>query len=234
MLPNQGEADNTEVYYLGLESGRATYNDVSGNEMRHTIGIRRYGRASAKFTYNTELVYQFGDIAGNTISAFNFETDWQYSLIDKRGRPTFGLKLDYSSGDRQVADGQVNSFNPMFVDPAIYSLAVVNTPVNLLSIHPAFTIFPTKKMMLEIEYVFFFRASLNDGLYSPSNRLVLMANTIDNRPIGNSIGLLIVYNFNKHFNFTLRSSYYRFRGLLGGFGLAEDIFQFSPTFQYTF
>ncbi|MEM6831944.1 MAG: alginate export family protein, partial [Bacteroidota bacterium] len=196
--------------------------------------IRRYGKAGPRFTYNTELIYQFGDIADRTISAFNMETDWQYSLIDKKMRPTFGLKLDWSSGDRRAMDGEVNSFNPLFVNPAIYSLAVVNTPVNLLSIHPAFTIFPSRKMMLEVEYVFFFRTSLNDGLYAPPNRLSQMANGLDDRHIGNSIGLLLIYHFNKHFNFTLRSSYYRAGDFIKNSGLAEDIFQFSPTFQFTF
>ncbi|MEN0049690.1 MAG: alginate export family protein [Bacteroidota bacterium] len=234
LLPNEGEADNTEIYYLGLETGRATFNDVTGEENRHTIGIRRYGQVGARFTYNTELIYQFGYLADNTISAFNIETDWQYSLVDKKGRPTFGLKLDWSSGDAAVADGKINSFNPMFVNPAIYSLAVVNTPVNLLSIHPAFTIFPSKKMIVEIEYVFFFRASLADGLYAPPNRLTLMSSALNDRHIGNSIGLLVVYNFDKHFNFTLRTSYYRAGDFVTNSGLAKDIFQFSPTFQYTF
>jgi len=68
---------------------RRDFNDVAGKETRHTIGIRRMG-ALGRWRYNTELIYRFGEIAGQTIRAYNVETDWHYDLIRTRWRPSIG------------------------------------------------------------------------------------------------------------------------------------------------
>ncbi len=233
LFPNNGEADNTELYYLGIESPSNGYNDVRGEETRHSIGIRKYGNGWSGFTYNTELIYQFGNIGDNTISAYNIEVDWQYRFTTK-WRPTIGLKLDWSSGDRESEDGKINSFNPMYVNPAIYSLAVVNTPINLLSYHPSITMFPVRKMMIELEFAFFNRTSLNDGLYSPPNRQVRPANGLSARHIGNTLGLFFVYNYSKHLSFNIRSSYFMTGSFIEQSGESENILQVAPTLQFTF
>lgn len=234
LFPNEGETDNTELYYLGIESPRAGFNDVLGKEVRHSIGIRRYGVAGTGFTYNTELIYQFGKIDNSSISAFNFETDWQYSLSGKTWRPTLGLKFDLSSGDENWGDEEINSFNPMYVNPAIYSLAIVNTPVNLVSIHPSITIFPKGKFMVELEFAVFGRTTAEDGLYSPPNRQVRMANDLSERHIGNTIGLFMLYNYNRYLNFNIRSSYFMAGDFVKASGTSEPIFQFAPTITIRF
>ena len=115
-----------EPYYMGFQSDFSAYSDVTGEETRHSIGLRSFGSINRKFQYNTEFIYQFGDLAGNNISAFNFETDWKYIVSFENWQPIVGLKLDWSSGDSEVRDNNLNSFNPMFVNPATYSLAAVN------------------------------------------------------------------------------------------------------------
>ncbi|MEL7120710.1 MAG: alginate export family protein, partial [Bacteroidota bacterium] len=51
-----------DVYYLGFQSTTAAFSDVVGEETRHSMGIRSYGKIGTRFQYNTELIYQFGDI----------------------------------------------------------------------------------------------------------------------------------------------------------------------------
>ena len=108
-----GDAGKTELYYLGFQSDRSRFNDVVGEETRHTIGLRRFGKLGERWHYNTELVYQFGDLAGQDIRAYNIETDWRYELIHTRWQPSIGLKLELTSGDNRAGDGKINSFNPM-------------------------------------------------------------------------------------------------------------------------
>ncbi|MEM7036820.1 MAG: alginate export family protein [Bacteroidota bacterium] len=43
-----------EVYYLGFQVANSTYTDLSGEENRHTFGLRRFGRIGKHWTYNTE------------------------------------------------------------------------------------------------------------------------------------------------------------------------------------
>jgi len=233
--PKKNEGLNTELYYLGLNNGQSTFNDVTGEETRHTIGIRRFGKWGERFTHNHELIYQFGEVAENTISAINFETEWQFQMINTKWMPAIGLKLDWSSGDRAANDGSINSFNPMFVDPSIYGLASINTPVNIFSLHPSITIFPIKKLMINLEYAFFYRSSIDDGLYLPPSILAAPAdNSIKSKDVGNTIGLIAFYTINKNFRFLLRSTYFRSGDFTTKSGLSDEVFQISPQLTFTF
>ncbi|MEM9340631.1 MAG: alginate export family protein, partial [Bacteroidota bacterium] len=148
---------------------------------------------------------------------------------------TLGLKLDWSSGDQNLNDGRIGSFNPMYVNPSIYSLALINVPVNLLSLHPSFTVFPSRKLMVQVEYVVFGRSSKNDGLYAPSNRQSrTAADGVSARYIGNSVGLFVVYNYNRSFSFNLRTSYFQAGDFIEQTGPSESVFQFSPTLTFSF
>ena len=179
-----GDIGDTEAYYLGLQVDSARFNDVAGKEIRHTLGIRRIGTIGERWRYNTELIYQFGDIAGQKIRAFNVETDWHYDLIRTRWNPSIGLKLELTSGDSRPGDGEINSFHPMFVNPAYYSLALTITPVNMISVHPSLTLRPNEKLNVYMEWAVFWRESKNDGLYSPPRFLLRDGIGVLDRRIG--------------------------------------------------
>ena len=58
----------TEIYYLGFESSQSFFNDAMGEDERHTIGIRRFGKLGKNLRYNTELMYQFGETGEKKIN----------------------------------------------------------------------------------------------------------------------------------------------------------------------
>ena len=122
----------------------------------------------------------------------------------------------------------------MFVNPGIYSLAAVNTPVNLLSIYPSITLFPNKKWLINLEFATFFRASANDGLYGPPRFQTRPAGGISDNHSCNTIGLFLKYTHNRYMNFELRSSYFIAGDFVEASGDSEAIFQFSPTLNLLF
>ncbi len=223
-----------ELYYVGFQSNFSAYSDVAGEETRHSIGARSFGSINRRFHYNTEFIYQFGDLAGSNISAFNFETDWKYVIDFGNWRPTAVLKLDWSSGDSEAGDGHLNSFNPMFVNPATYSLAAVNTPINLLSFHPSLLLFPSKKWLINVEYAFFYRTNKSDGFYSPPRIQSRLADGIPDRHIGDVFGLFLQYTHNPNLAFDIRSSYFISADYIEESGASEPIFQFAATGALTF
>ncbi len=231
---NMNSKHSMELYYLGFQSDFSAFSDVTGEETRHSIGLRSFGSINHKFQFNTEFIYQFGDLAGNTISAFNFETDWKYTISAKKWRPTIGVKLDWSSGDRDLADGRLNSFNPMFVNPGMYSLAAVNTPVNLLSFHPSLLLFPSRKWLINVEYAFFYRSTVEDGFYSPPRIQTRPVNGITARHLGNVIGLFLEYEYNRNAAFDVRSSYFIPASFMKESGASASIFQLASTITLTF
>lgn len=233
-FPIKRSNSNLELYYIGFNSKIAGFSDILGEEMRHSLGVRSYGTLGKRFSYNTEIVYQFGDLAGNTISALNLETDWKYTLINTNWRPTLGIKLDWSTGDRETDDGKLNTFNPLFVNPALYSLAGVNTPANLTSFHPNLTIFPFDNFSIFMDYALFYRTSGNDGLYTPPRFQIREANGISENHIGDALGVQINYEFNRNISFDLRSTYFIAGKFIEASGASESIFYIAPTLSLRF
>ena len=223
-----------EIYYLGFQADNTSFNDVNGDETRHTIGLRRFGRIGKSWKYNTEVIYQFGTIGTNEISAFSIDTDWHYELVDTKWQWTPGLKLEYTSGDKREADGKINSFNPMFVNPAFYSLAATVTPVNIMGIHPSVNFRPIQKLKLYAEWAIFWRASKSDALYRPTRFINRPSNGVEARNIGHQFGGKIQYEFDRNLSFDLDVSYFVAGDFLKESGEAENILHIAPTLNYRF
>ncbi|WP_425234351.1 alginate export family protein [Ulvibacterium sp.] len=228
-----GRIGNLDFYYFGFNSNSAQFNDKIGEETRHSFGIRSYGQIG-RYSFNTEFIYQFGDIGNSTISAFNLETDWKYQLTEGGWKPKLGIQLDFSSGDRTIGDGKIQTFNPLFVNPALYSLAGVNTPANLSSFHPNFTIYPSDGLSIFIDYALFYRTSANDGLYTPPRFLLREANGLDEKHIGDVLGLQVQYEINRNISFDLRSSYFLAGKFIKASGNSENTFYIAPTMNFKF
>lgn len=233
-FPIKGLNGANVIYYLGFEAKEAGFSDVFGKEVRHSIGLRRYGSVGKRITYNTELIFQFGDLGGSNIAAFNLETDWKYKLINTKWKPIIGLKFDRSTGDQAIGDGEVNTFNPLFVNPAIYSLAGVNTPANLTSFHPNLTVFPFKDFSIFMDYALFYRTSIDDGLYAPPRFQNRPASGLTEKHIGDAFGIQINYEFNRNISFDLRSTYFIPGKFIKASGEAESTFYFAPTLSFSF
>jgi len=207
---------------------------VSGKEKRHSIGVRRFGRIGKSWVYNSELIYQFGDIGGADISAFNIETDWRFEFVDTAWRPGLGIKLEYTTGDDETGDGEINSFNPMFVNPEYYSLAKTVTPVNMISVHPSIVLYPREGLTVYLEWAAFWRESKNDGLYAPPRFLRRDGAGINSRKIGNQIGIRLKYAFNRHVTFDLDVSYFSAEAFLEDSGESDNILHIAPTISCKF
>lgn len=223
-----------ELYYLGFRGENSRFNDVVGNETRHTIGLRRFGKLGRHWIYNTEGIYQFGSIGAHSISAFSFDTDWHYELSASKWKWRPGLKLEYNSGDRAVGDGKVHSFNPLFVNPAFYSLAATITPVNVIGIHPSVTFTPRKKLKLYAEWAIFWRASTVDALYRPTRFINRPANGVNARNIGHQFGTQVRYEFHRYLSFDMDFSYFLAGRFLAESGESEPILHLAPTLNFRF
>lgn len=206
----------------------------TGEENRHTLGLRRFGKIGKRFQYNTELIYQFGELGTNDVSAFNLESDWHYKLINTNWLWNPGLKLEYTSGDKNIGDGKINTFNPLFVNPAYYSLAASIAPVNLISLHPSISAKPMEKLNIYAEWAFFWRASEKDGLYQPPRFINRLSNGITARDLGSQFGFKASYEFNRHLSFDLDMSYFIAGTFQENNGNSENIFHFAPTLNYKF
>ncbi|MEM8897304.1 MAG: alginate export family protein, partial [Bacteroidota bacterium] len=222
-----------ELYYLGFYSEFSAFNDVTGEETRHSFGLRSYGTLG-KFTYNSELIFQVGEVGNSNVFAYNFEADWKFLLSKEGWKPQIGLKLDWSSGDQKAGDNKVGTFNPIFVNPGIYSLASVNTPANITSLHPNVSISPTKKLFIYVDYAFFYRTQTSDGFYRPPRFLSRPASTNGEKFLGETFGLLLNYEINRNISFDLVAYFFLSGAFLEATGESENISFIAPTMSFKF
>jgi len=122
----------------------------------------------------------------------------------------------------------------MFVNPAIYSLAAVNTPSNLTSFHPNLTIFPSEGVSIYMDYALFYRTRANDGLYTPPRFPLREPNGVDEKHIGDVVGMQANWEANRNVSFDLRVSYFIVGKFIEATGSAENTFYIAPTISLKF
>src|SRR5580698_8071644 len=98
LFDTSGQAD---LYYLGLDTTRAIYQQGSGREIRHTIGTRLFNRRPGApfgpgFDYNWEFIYQLGTFAQNYINAWSVSTETGFTF-PIRFAPRLAMRADVES-----------------------------------------------------------------------------------------------------------------------------------------
>ena len=153
-----------DFYYLGMDRDRATFSIGTGNERRHSLGARLWGRSGA-LDYNAEAVWQFGDFAGRDIGAYTAALDWGYTL-DTPLSPRLGMKANISSGDKDPDDDRLGTFNPMFPNHAYFSEAGFGAPMNAYDLQPNITVTPAPRMTVLVGMDFFWKNRKADAVYN--------------------------------------------------------------------
>ena len=115
LIDQNGQAD---LYYLGIDTTRATYEQGSGREIRHTFGTRLFNHQPGApfepgFDYNWELIYQLGSFGQNYINAWSVSTETGFTF-PVRFTPRLALRADIVSGAQNLHGGTLNTFNPLF------------------------------------------------------------------------------------------------------------------------
>lgn len=103
-----------EPYYLLLAQ-----REREGRPQReiHAPALRFYGAEGAAyggFSYDVDLVYQFGDDNGLDHRAFGSSTEVGYRFLGTAWRPRASLFYGYASGDRDPDDGRSERFERFF------------------------------------------------------------------------------------------------------------------------
>src|SRR5262249_17330775 len=115
LVDKNGQAD---IYYLGLDTTRAIYEQGSGREIRHSVGTRLFnhqpgGPFGPGLDYNWEFVYQLGSFGHNDINAWTVATETGFTF-PVRFLPRVALRADIASGGQSTKGGTLNTFNPLF------------------------------------------------------------------------------------------------------------------------
>jgi len=177
------KAGNLDLYYLGIRRDESRFDEGIAPERRHTVGTR-FWKYGGGFIYNLEAAYQFGHFGSGAINAWTASSDIGYSFENVKFKPTINLRNDYISGDQNKGDGQLQTFNPLYPKGGYFGFSPQVGPVNLIDIHPYATLDLLPELKMQVDVVFNWRYSTQDGVYRPSGILNLSGDASDKRYIG--------------------------------------------------
>ncbi|MEM9823070.1 MAG: alginate export family protein [Bacteroidota bacterium] len=186
---------NLDIYYLGVRNEETFFEEGSELETRHSFGLRHWGSVG-QWGYNNEAIFQFGKFGEGTIRAWTLSTDTYYRFSGKN-KATIGLKAEMISGDNDPFDGNLQTFNPLYPRGGYFGLLALIGPANLFDLHPSFKIALTEKWQFNLDWDFFWRHRLNDGIYFPSGRLNLASQNSVERFIGHQPGVQLSFVVNR-------------------------------------
>jgi len=225
---------NTDLYYLGLHDRNARYDQGSAREMRHTFGTRLWGKEK-NLDYNFEFLYQFGTFGNGNIGAYALASDTGFTLpFGETGKVRFSLRADVYSGDKDPADGTLNSFNPFFPKGKHINQLAASGLINQRDLHPRIAVTLDEHWSFTTSTLFIWRDSLNDGVYSIGNGLLRSGQTSRARYVGTQPELEVKYTFNRHLDLKGIFVYFRAEKFLKQTSPGLDIIYLDSMLTFRF
>ncbi|PIF29667.1 alginate export protein [Flavobacterium sp. 9] len=202
------KAGNLDLYYLGIQKKESLFEEGIAPEKRHTIGTR-FWKYGGGFIYNLEAAYQFGSFGSGNINAWTASADLGYSFENIKFKPTINLRNDYISGDQNQGNGNLQTFNPLYPKGGYFGFSPQVGPVNLIDIHPYATMDLLPQLKMQVDVVFNWRYSLQDGVYRPSGTLNLPGSASDKRYIGTAYLANFTYSISKYISVVSGIQYFK-------------------------
>ncbi len=246
-----GKGLSLDLYYLGLDRKNATFAQGRARERRHTIGTRLFGHRTGfdwdeardfhrpgrtdndfAFDWDVEGAFQFGSFATADIRAWMISSNWGFTVSESRLSPRLGLKADALSGDGNLQDNRLGTFNPLYPSLQYYSQPGLFAPANLINLQPSITLEPMKSVSVNVAWSSLRRESKADTFYAPPLAPVSGTAT-GNRLIGQEASANLAWQATVHLimtatyaHFMPRGSVRQVSGRTGDYFLAVEQFKF--------
>ena len=213
-----------DLYWLLKDHDGRTFNGTTGDEERHTLGGRVWGKVPQfHIDYDLEGAYQFGELSTADIDAFMIATQVGYKRGDWFWQPRVFLGFDYASGDDQ-AGGDVGTFNQLFpLGHAYLGFMDFVGRQNSVDFSHGVTLKPIKKLAVTLTGHNFWRADTNDALYSAGAAVERAGSAGTSDDIGYEVDLIAKYKFNRHLAGLFGYSHFYAGDFIGQSGTKEDM-----------
>jgi len=196
-----------DAYYLYINRDVVKFAQGLGTESRHTIGAA-LDFLKHRWSGHTEVDAQFGKFNGYPILAWKLVQTLTYQLNNVFLKPAWSIQSAMSSGDRNLTDSALNTFNPIYPRGIYYGYIDNVGSANIFLIHLKMEVEPFKKLKLTADYFKFWRQSVADGLYATGGTF-LVAPGSDQRSVGSIIDILSTYTYSSHLSLRGIVSYFK-------------------------
>lgn len=222
-LVSSSSTRGIDAYYLGLWRKEATFEQGTARERRHTVGARFWNQDRA-LDYNVELMYQFGSFGDGGIRAWGVGSRAGYTAENLPMKPRLSMQANVASGDENPDDAsRLQTFNPLFPRGVYFSQENLVGPYNFFDLHPQLGLNVQGNASVVFDWDFFWRASLNDGLYLPSGVLRVPGAGNAARRIGSQPAVLVQWRPNAHATVAATASYFLAGPFFTQAGLGKNV-----------
>jgi len=196
-------------YYLGLNRDHGVYEQGMGHELRHTVGGRVLAPlAKSRIVLELESAYQFGTFIDAAISAWTVAGSAVVHISELPLSPQLTLGTGATSGDRNLADPNLNTFSPLFPRGAYFGLLGANGAANNIAGHAALALALPRDVSVSAEYWMFWRQSLADGIYNVPGYLLRPGNGNRGRYLGSQLEGYLTWQIDRHFSLNGTVAYF--------------------------
>ncbi len=196
----------TDFYLLHKrDDGTAAFGPRLGDTSFITLGTLWKGdpKKLGGWDYETEMAFQTGEVNGRDLTAFAGHWGLGYNWSACRWKPRLGIQYNYATGDRDPADGDLQTFQNLYpTNHLFYGYMDTTGWLNMHNPQLNFSFMPTAKLKVMLDYHLYWNAS-NDDSWRRVNGVTAV------RPVnaaargasnfrGQEIDLTAVYKWNPH------------------------------------
>jgi hypothetical protein len=221
---------STDLFYLAKARQGVTYREVSGDEVRHTLGTRVFGKLPFGLDYIGHGLVQTGKLADANVLAWGVAGALWQRLPG--GVARLGVRGDALSGDGKAGDSRVGTFDPLFPNQTFFGGLPLIYPSNLYDVHPLAHV-DYESVSFEAGWVFFWRQSVEDAVYRSPGPPMIRPPASHARYTGSQATLTLGHRVSRHVSFDAEYSH-----VFGGDAFSQsgghdiDYFATWTTFTY--
>jgi hypothetical protein len=191
-----------ELYYLGLDRKEAAFQRGAAQEVRHSLGgriSRPIATEQPGWDFDDEALWQFGTFGADNIEAWTVATDTGYRFTTVPLKPRLSAKADISSGDHPNSK-TLGTFYPLFPKGNYFGVLATTGPgpLNFIDVHPRVEATFSHDVTASFDWIFQWRESLEDGVYSVPGFLIRAAGDSRARYVGHRPGGEVRWQANRH------------------------------------
>ena len=166
-----GRGGGLDVYLLDYRRRLGKFDQGAAAENRQTWGARFFGRKGG-WAWNWEAMLQRGRFGRDRIRAWSIATETSHAFPKLPLKPLLRLRANAASGDRDPADGALNTFNPMFPKAKYFGELSPVGPYNIVNVNPALDLDLGHGFDLGFAGVAYWRETAREGVYDIAGKLI--------------------------------------------------------------
>ncbi|RUL72514.1 alginate export family protein [Dyella choica] len=153
------------VSYSQFKQDNVHFLAGSGNETRQSVDLHYNGNYRG-LDWDIEGMRQGGSIGSRDVDAWAFGSLAGYTFSGLGWTPRLGLQWDAASGDRNLSDRHIGTFNPLFPNGYYVTLSGYTGYTNFIHVKPSITLNPRQPLKLIAAIGLLWRQTTHDAIYA--------------------------------------------------------------------